>query len=300
MTDSGNYAGRASAIRETAKWIAAVFAAAGAVLFSGLSFTNVTKAASTEDWILPVALAAVPVLAAAVAVWAAAWVILQAPPETSDLLPTLGGGSGTVAPERAKVEELLPATVAVYDNLDGFEARLREARDAVTEAQDDARSDPIPQKRAVASAAITQLDELQAGVRDVVLCADYIRVKERYGRARWVFLLAAVIATVSAAWSGVEAAEAERTKAAGQTSAPPPAAAKFGEPALVRVFLTEAGREAKVPTSCALEGQRAIAIGGDYRRPLLVFHTGVKGCPKPFTWEPGDREVVLVPRMRSG
>ena len=45
IADSGNYAARATAIRETAKWIAAIFAGAGAVLFSGLSFANVAQAA---------------------------------------------------------------------------------------------------------------------------------------------------------------------------------------------------------------------------------------------------------------
>jgi hypothetical protein len=65
MTDSGNYAARATALRETAKWIAAVFVGTGAVLFSGLSFANIEKVANSPSWILPVFLATVPILAAA-------------------------------------------------------------------------------------------------------------------------------------------------------------------------------------------------------------------------------------------
>jgi hypothetical protein len=206
VTDSGNYAARATAIRETAKWIAAVFAGAGAILFSGLSFTNVSKAALTDDWLLPLILGAVPVVAAGWAVREAAAVLTSDPPNPGELV-----GAGATAPERGELVELLPSTVATYGSLNAFEQRLELAREDVSRARelfDDRRQDP-DRLRAL-SDAYQVLDGLQEGVRDVVLAADFVRVRRRYAKARWHFLGAAVVAIVAAGAAGVLAGQAER------------------------------------------------------------------------------------------
>src|SRR5436309_2523797 len=115
MTDSGNYAARATAIRETAKWLAAVFTGAGALLFSGLSFAKLNQASSVADWVIPVLLAAVPVAAAMVAVRGAAAVITHDAPDTQSLLPGLREGVAPAPADlRDKIEALLPATIATY------------------------------------------------------------------------------------------------------------------------------------------------------------------------------------------
>jgi hypothetical protein len=283
MVDSGNYAARATAIRETAKWIAAVFAAAGAVLFSGLSFTNVEKAASTQDWELPVVLAAVPILAAAAAVWAAAWVILQAPPATDELLPTLGGGtSQPAARERSEVEKLRPATVAVYADLDAFEAEVGKAQAALAVAEKAYVADRQEAKRGVVDARRADLQALQDGVRDVLLCADYLRVKRRYNVARLVFLGAALVATAAAAWSGVKAGEADRDKV--------PSAAAITSATPVKVY-----RRSAKTLPCGSDGQSAVAEGGDYSRPVLVLL-----CDTSTPWTPRAGDVVLVPEREAG
>lgn len=293
MTDSGDYAARAAAIRETSKWVAAVFAAAGAVLFSGLSFTNVTKAASSQDWELPVFLAAVPVLAAALAIWAAATVILQAPPPTDELLPTLGAGGGAVAPERAEIERLLPATIAVYGGLDKFEEHLTFVRSEVERAQEAFAIDPIPDKRNAVSAKLQQLAEMQESVRDIVLCGSYLRVEARYVVVRRIFVVAALIAIAASAWSGVAAAEAERADAAATNRRD---VARFAQPVRVRVYVTDDGRRTSAALPCGADGRTVIAIGGDYRRPVLVFSRGF-GCARPVMWEPGIDDVLLVPQI---
>lgn len=293
MTDSGDYAARAAAIRETSKWIAAVFAAAGAVLFSGLSFTNVEKAASTQDWELPVVLAAVPVLAAIWAIWAAVTVILQAAPPTHELLPSLGAAGGEVAPERSQVERLLPATVAVYGGLDGFEAHLTLVRDEVDNAKKALAIDNVLDRRAAVSAKLQQLAELQDGVRDIVLCAAYLRVQARYIIARRIFVGAALVAVVASAGSGVAAASAERAKSVEPATTK---VAQFLLPQRVQVYLSDGGRRRHASLPCGSEGRRVVAIGGDYRRPVLVFSPGA-GCAKPVTWEPGANDALLVPDL---
>jgi hypothetical protein len=218
LTDSGNYAARATAIRETAKWIAAVFAGAGAVLFSGLSFTNVSKAALTDDWLLPILLAAVPVVAAGWAVREAAAVLTSDPPNPGELV-----GKDAEAVERAELVPLLPATIATYGSLDAFGQRLETARDEVDRAlrllgeqpNDLARQQELTE-------AYRVLDGLQEGVRDIVLAADFLRVRKRYATARKWFVVAAVAAIASAAAAGVLAGQAERNKPTGQdtTTAP--------------------------------------------------------------------------------
>jgi hypothetical protein len=302
MTDSGNYAGRAAAIRETAKWIAAVFTGAGAVLFSGLSFANVTQASSTTNWLLPVGLAALPVFAAMVAVREVAGVITKDAPDTASLLPSLSNAGGTPAAQvRQEIERLLPATVATYGSLDGFERRLSTAHERVSTAWDRYEAQRTVDRRADLEEAYRALDALQDGVRDVVLCADYVGVKEQYRSARPRLLVAAIVAVVAAALSGVLAAKAEKGSTADAATGTP-APIVFAKPTRVRIFL--AARDASSHTSapCPVSnGDVALAIGGSYRRPLLLFDgadpkkAARASCRSPWTWATQSDEVVVVP-----
>jgi hypothetical protein len=304
MTDSGNYAARATAIRETAKWIAAVFAGTGAVLFSGLSFTNIEKIANTDAWILPVFLATVPILAAAVAVRTAAGVISQDPPNTAQLLPELARTVGVTAsdsPLRTKIKELLPATVATFGSIEQFEERLIAAHVRVAQRQQTFADQPTPENRKALDAEYEKLGTLQEGVRDLVLCADFIQVKECYGRARWILLVTAILGVAAAAASGVLAAQAGQAKAAASA----PAALAITDPTSVRVYVNAS----RPGTPCPMkDGQSATAIGGTFTRPLLLFLAipateATAGTPEkcllPWTWAPPPDQVVVVPETQT-
>ena len=156
MADTGNYQARTANIRETAKWIAAVFAAAGAVLFSGLSFTNLQQLAKSPQWMVSVALAAVPVLAAAWAVREAAAVFTTSPPGVSAVLPRFAVAHATGSPpiqtldsvEIEKIELNLPGTVAVHGDISKFEDRLLDTRDRITRAKNAFAKEKTAQRQA--------------------------------------------------------------------------------------------------------------------------------------------------------
>ena len=233
IADSGNYAARGTTIRETAKWIAAIFAGAGAVLFSGLSFANVAQATTTGDWLVPVVLAAIPVVAAAWAIREAAAVMTTDPPDTGALLHGLGTGAAVDEAARADVEALLPATVATYGSLDQFDERLRVAHAKVAQARSSYEEQRTADRRAGLESAYRELDELQEGVRDVVLAADYAAVKRRYIKAQLRLLAAAAIAVVGAAASGVVTGRGQHDDSVSVEVAAVP----FHAPTRVRVFL---------------------------------------------------------------
>jgi hypothetical protein len=307
MPDSGNYVARSAALRDTAKWIAAVFAGTGAVLFSGLSFTNIEQLASSARWILPVLLAAVPVLAAAWAVRSAASVIGQDPPDPGQLLPKLEGKSDLTAAGsqlRARIAELLPATVAIFGSIEKFEDRLVQVRDRAAQAQKVFADQPTTENREAVQTETEELALLQEGVLDLVLCADFILVKDRYNRARWSFLGAALVGVVAAVASGVLAAQDARTPA-GHATAAIVSALPIDNPMAVQVYIR--ANTPKIP--CPLsDGQSAIAIGGTLTRPLLLFTAAPKPratsttperCLVPWTWAPAANQVVVVPQVRS-
>jgi hypothetical protein len=293
--DSGNYTARATAIRETAKWIAAIFAGAGAVLFSGLSFANVAQAASTDDWLPAVILAAVPVLAAALAVREAAAVITTEPPETRVLIGALGEGQGTDEVARTEVERLRPAVVATYGSVGAFDERLREAQEKYETARTLYADDRLPERLSDLNDARDALDALQDGVRDVVMAADYARVKRRYATARWRLLGLAVVATLAAAASGVLAGRAQRDEAS----------SRFTEPTNVRVFLNAGLQRSKLSSPCPFSDQEtAVAIGGTSVMPILLVDGAESqgapaSCSRTWMWAPRAREVVVVPVGRN-
>jgi hypothetical protein len=301
MTDSGNYAGRATAIRETAKWIAAIFAGTGAILFSGLSFANLEKIATLDAWLLPTILAVVPILAAAYAVGSAVGVITQDPPDAVSLLPALAP-AGPSTPEsdlRKRIEGMAPATVATYGSVAAFETEISTVRESIGTAERVYASTPSADNLARVRSAHDRLAQLQDGVRDVTLCADYLVVKDRYDRARWRMLAAALAGVLGAAGSGVLAARAAVDQA--EREMPKPAGAsllRISQPTAVHVHL-QSGTVAPCPIN---DGQPATAIGGDLGRPVLLLppvpakRSRKPACRAPWRWTPAARDVIVVPR----
>jgi hypothetical protein len=305
FADSGNYAARATALRDTAKWIAAIFAGAGAVLFSGLSFANVAQAASTEDWLIPVILATVPVLAAAWAVREASAVITAEPPETRALIGALGKPEDLDASARQEVERLLPATVVTYGSLADFDERLQAAHTRVDGARQRYAAQRIAERLEELETTYRDLDTLQDGVRDVVLAADYAGVKARYKTARWRLLGAAVVAVTTAAASGVLTARAQKDQMQAESERAAGKALGVDSPTPVLVFLKTHRGSRKLSSPCPFsDGGHALAIGGTYDRPLLLVDgrqakraSGL--CSRIWTWAPRQGEVVALP-MPSG
>jgi hypothetical protein len=87
MTGTTAFASQAATLRDNAKWIVAAFTGSGTILFSALSVANLSKVAEGQAWILPVALAAIPLLAAGWAVWRANLVLSAPTPALAELFP---------------------------------------------------------------------------------------------------------------------------------------------------------------------------------------------------------------------
>jgi hypothetical protein len=310
---------RSSAIRETAKWIAAACTGAGAVLFSGLSFTNTAKIAASEDWVLPVALAALPLLAAAWAVRAAAGVVTSEPPGVEQLVPDFARArfhatSQPLAVTRvAELERLLPAVATRYGGVAEYDQRLLAAFNALAEADATFKKTKDPQRERERDQAEKVLTDLQAGVPELVEAADYAAVKRRYGVARWQILGAALVAVAAVAGSGVLAARAEAARAA-RVPARGPQPMAVNQPTRVVVFFSSgAAAERAGSRSCLVQaGSPAIAVGGTYGRPVLVMNPSVRPaaspgagsepmeCAMPWTWVPNQDQVVVVPDDAAG
>jgi hypothetical protein len=140
-------------------------------------------------------------------------------------------------------------------------------------------------------------------VRDLVLCADFIQVRERYSRARLHLLGAAVVGVAAAAAAGVFAAQAERKQTKReQLAAAAPTSIVVRNPTNVRVYLSAGASSAPCPVQ---DGQAATALGGTYSKPLLLFRAIPASratpampelCRKPWTWVTAAGDVVVVPR----
>src|SRR6266702_119408 len=119
MSYSGVFAAREATLRDTLKWLVASFTGAGALLFSGLSVASITLLATQNAWLIPVTLAALPIVSAAACVWIAHWVLNAQPPQPSELFPQfwsrqnpgLPPPQGT-KPTYTKIQANLPPAVA--------------------------------------------------------------------------------------------------------------------------------------------------------------------------------------------
>jgi hypothetical protein len=296
MTDSGNFAARAGAIRETAKWIAAVFVGAGAVLFSGLSFANVAQATSSGQWFFPVMLATLPVLAAAWAVRETAAVITSEAPPIPSLLPSMGETKSAADESlRHEVQRLSPPAVAVHGSMDEFETYLSLCRERTVKLRGLYNEQRTDDRRQEMEAAYRDLSDLQEAVRDIVICADYLTVKAKYSRARKVLLFAAGIAIFATAASGVLVGAYN----GGAEGIGDVGAATIRDPKWVTVYrLNETNGSTPCPV---MTGDKALALGGDYLKPiLLLFHVSTGSPPDPhcsgaWAWRPEAGEVAVVP-----
>ena len=300
-TGPGTFAVRTNALRETAKWLAAIFAGSGAIVFSGLSFTNLEKAGTSDHWMLPVVFAAVPVVAAAAVVGGAARVISKRSPTWASLLPGEGQGSARTVRDSKKlregVEKLAPTTVATYGGITQVEQRLNEVRERVTATRNSYESDRSVTNRKLLEAEYGKLAALQDGVADLLSCADFVQVDKLYRHTRWLMLFAALIGVAGAAASGV-AAGRESARSGDQ-----PRAASITSPLAVHVYLPAGAPRPPCPIAT---GQAATAIGGTLTQPLLLFPamgpSGGEGgdCALPWIWTVPKTGLVVVPANGGG
>ncbi|WP_306212896.1 hypothetical protein [Actinoplanes sp. RD1] len=306
MSDPGTHAARSTALRETAKWIAVAFTGAGAVLFSGLSFTNTSSTAVREGWKLPLLLAALPLLAAAWALRSAARVVTVQGPSVERLLPffakSLVAGSPEPLPEkdRRDLERLLPDIATTYGGgVVRFDERLVAAHQQLAAAEEKYSSAMSEARRADRDSAATEYERLKAGIPQVVQAAELLAVQQAYRRSRWHLAGAGLVAVAAVAGSGVLAAKAQP---AGKQDGV--VAATVQQPAAVKVFLAAGAQQRLVgPGRCPVRtGSDAVALGGTYTRPLLLIQPAADAaaslagpCRVPWIWETAAGDVTIVP-----
>jgi hypothetical protein len=177
MAATGAYASALGNLRDTVKWIVAAFTSAGAIIFSGLAVTNISALATSGQWPLPVALAAVPMIAAVVVIVAALQVINVTFRPVREYFPqywrALTGITGPPADPTALGDEL-PNAVAVYGTVAEFDDRVAEAFTKARRAEDRLNENDTDARRADHSAALDLLDNLQTTVKDTLDCAAYV------------------------------------------------------------------------------------------------------------------------------
>jgi hypothetical protein len=223
VADAQGYQGRSAALRETAKWLAAVFVGAGAILFSGLSFANLSALGDSDSFVLIVACASAPLIAAGIAVAGAARVISVSPPSVHEILPRSVQprvqGAGILAVDaqahtrssewQKNIESMRPPTVQLYQTIENFESelitaqlRLQEFRDAYAESGADIN------RRLDVERAEKDLGALQEGVLELIACAEFLRVKDSFDCAKIVILICAVVAVIGVGAAGILASAA--------------------------------------------------------------------------------------------
>jgi hypothetical protein len=321
MNDRGGFVSQAAALRDSVRWIVATFTGAGAILFSALSVANVTKLAESGAWVLPVALAAIPLAAAVLAVVKANSVLNAPMPAASDLFPQFySRGTGMTpsqSPDRQSlvesIQRSLPTGIAVYGTLAAFDDRLVRAHKAVERAQ--SLLDKSPERRQDLENAWSRLDELQDSVREILDCAKYVQTRDRYQKALPAILVAAVLAVLGTISSGIVSgiAAQDRARRVAAANAQKPKSVVFDRVTPVRVYFS--GRSVREsaggPKKCPLwNGVYAWAIGGDFDRPSILFagydandpsrrrlrKAEIGRCSSPRTWAGESGDVTLVPR----
>jgi len=292
-------------LRDTVKWIMAAFTTGSAIMFSGLTVNSISALAQSGRWQLPLALAAVPLVAAIGAVIASVRVIIVTPRSPGSLFPeywkkVTGTEPGAVRSPSGLTDEL-PAVLGAYGTTDDFEKRLVSAWDAKEAAA--SRLDETPERRADYDKAVARLDVLQQTLKEALDCEAYLEGKRRYRMAWKVVVAALLVAVGSAAASGIVAGDRERDA--------PPAAASFSAPVPVTVWFTgnpppAAGGAGACPV---WNGMPAYLMGGSEARPLLLFpgyaasyarghgtQGSVTQCSRPWLWPAATGEVLVVPR----
>ena len=308
MPDGATYTSRSTALRDTSKWIAAAFTGSGAVFFSALTFTNLQQIGRQPNWLLILGLGAVPVLMAALAIYFAARVVTQQPPSVGAMFPKFGERRHLVsshAGSRATVDlgDLVPVTVAVYGSTAGFDEEVVAAIGSLERRAAAAEKDHRIENEKALDNARSEVERLQSGLQEILACAEYVRVRNAYRVAGWVFLGAALVS--------VTAASAAGTLTALNASDPTVTAAAITAPIDVTVWLPGAISHGAGPSGCPIwDGMRAVAVGGTVDQPYLVFPAATSGpaqhpgpdradCREPWAWavdRPGVVTVVPVAR----
>lgn len=318
MAATGAYASALQNLRDNVKWTVAAFTGAGAIIFSGLSVTNISRLAENQAWVLPVLLAALPLLAAIVAIVFGHRVMAVAPPPVKDLLPKYWHelkGTGLKAPSISDaLAAQLPAAVAVYGSLDDFDTRLVQAGQRVKSTRAALQNTNTPENRADYAQALMVLDGLQPTVEDVFACATYVDALKRYKLGSAVTLGAVLLALggliASGVASGQRVSAQEKAKAAAASAAPPTPLA-FRDPTPVAVYFdpdspppAAAGGARHCPV---WSGMNAEAVGGSFVRPLVLFPGYAKAdartslpvpdrCDEPWLWSAEAGQVRVRPR----
>jgi hypothetical protein len=304
MAASGAYASALTDLRDTVKWIMAAFTGAGAIIFSGLTITNISKLAENGQWIFPVVLAGVPLIAAIAAIAAALRVINAMPPSVGSLFsgyaealttaelrkitdqqpavtsqqpekPTSAGRKRKSGDKRSlALARELPNAIGVYGTKTEFDARLVEALKRVKRTRD--LNDGDLGRQAAYEAALTTLDGLQATVKDALDCATYIEARTRFRFFAWCVVIAGLVSFGALIASGIvtgDSLSSQQAASAKAAKAAPPVSVSFTQPTPVQVWLT-VSQPAKAGGShdCPLwNGMPAIAVGGTPGEPVLLF-----------------------------
>ena len=313
MGGSGGYASALGDLRDTAKWIMAAFTGVGAIVFSGLTITNIATLAQNGQWLEPVVLALIPLAAAAFAVAMSMRVINVTAPPVGSLFPSYWekiGGKAQKPIESTPAE--LPDALGIYGSTQEFDDRLVEAYGQVIlyRARNDADD---PHRQADYDRARSVMDSLQATVKDALNCVAYAQARQAFHAFAWGVMAAAVVALGGLIASGVVTGDLQhdkQTASARAAAAAVPAPVSFDTSTPVRVWLTSRPPPAAGgPASCPLwDGMPAEAIGGTPDRPILLFpgytasaarDHGIRSAPSrcadPWQWTTKPGEVLVVP-----
>jgi hypothetical protein len=308
MAASGAYASALSDLRDIVKWIMAAFTGVGAIVFSGLTITNISTLAQAGQWLIPVALAAIPLLAAVWGTVEALRVINATPAPIGSLYPeywgSLGGDAVSSVSDTPELTAELPNAIGAYGTRTTFDDTLKKAHAQVKQARELlAGGNSLPSQERYAK-AVAHLDDLQATVKETLDCVAYVRARRQFRTFTWHTLIAAVVALAGLVASGVVTGD----MLAASAQATPVA---FTSPTQVQVWLS--GTQPAVaggPHGCRLwDGMPALAVGGTVSRPVLLFPgysssvarshgitSAAPQCADPWLWSTASGEVLVEPR----
>jgi hypothetical protein len=318
MAASGAYASALSDLRDAVKWIMAAFTGGGAIVFSGLTITNISSLAQNGQWLLPVGLAFIPLAAAVFAIVMSMRVINVTAPSAGSIFPRywekIGGAAQKQVKSTPELASELPNAIGVYGSADAFDSRLIEAYEEIDHARKLKLEDDTLERQAALDQALTVLDGLQATVKDALDCAAYTQARGAFRAFGWWVLLGTFVALGGVIASGVVTGELqhnEQVASAQAATAAAPALALFRSPTPVQVWLTSRHPTAAGgPDACPLwDGMPAIAVGGTPDRPVLLFpgytssaarSHGIRSasshCDDPWLWTAKTGEALVVPR----
>jgi hypothetical protein len=315
MAASGAYASALGDLRDTAKWIMAAFTGGGAIVFSGLTITNIATLAQNGQWLVPVLLALIPLAAAAFAAVMSMRVINVTAPPVGSIFPRywekIGGTTQRPLTSTAELTRELPNAIGIYGSAEDFDGRLVKAYNELADTRE--RNDGSELRQAAYDKAQSVIDGFQSTVKDALDCAAYTEARRAFHAFTWWVMVAAGVALGGLIASGVVTGDLQHDKQTASSQAAAvaaPAPVSFGSPTQVQVWLTSRPPPASGgPASCPLwDGMPAEAIGGTPDRPVLLFPgystsaardhgigSASSRCADPWQWTTKPGEVLVVP-----